>query len=69
MVMKTPYTEIRKVYQSENGISHENYDNYYANDRKDKELRKLIPACRACFKELTDKCEPITIKPWSCPDI
>jgi hypothetical protein len=41
------------------------YRNYYDNNRDDKELGRLIPACRSCFKEMTDKSEPITIKPWS----
>lgn len=45
-------------------IYHDKYRNYYNNDKSDKELGRLIPACRSCFKEMADQHEPITIKPW-----
>jgi hypothetical protein len=44
-------------------IYDENYKKYYANDRNHKELGRLIPVCRTCLKEMTDKGESITIKP------
>jgi hypothetical protein len=44
-------------------IYDENYKKYYENNRNYKELGRLIPVCRSCFKEMTDKGESIIIKP------
>ena len=62
--LKSPYRAPNMNPLSEGFICiyHKNYDNYYHNNRNNKELGRLIPTCRSCFKEMEN--EPITIKPW-----
>jgi hypothetical protein len=46
-------------------IYRDKYQNYYDKDSNDKDLGRLMPTCRSCFKVMTDQRESITIKPWS----